>query len=127
MEVSQQFLIDEKLVEGFAQLIGDNNPIHLDKEFAKNTIFGRPIAHGMLISSFFSRIIAQTYPGPGSIYLSQNIKFLKPCFVGDEIIVKVVLENKVESEKKIMYKLLTSILKGDELLVEGNAEVMIRK
>ena len=109
MEVSEQFIINELLVCEFAALTGDRNPIHLDAEFAKNTIFGRPIAHGMLISSYFSKLIAENFPGPGSIYLSQNINFLRPCFVGDTITVKIILGDKIETEKKINFNLLTKI------------------
>lgn len=127
MEVSEQFNIDESLVSEFAALTGDRNPIHLDAEFAKNTLFGRPIAHGMLISSYFSKLIAENYPGPGSIYLVQNIKFLKPCFVGDKITVKIILNEKIESEKKTIYHLFTRIFNGDILLVDGTAEVLLLK
>lgn len=127
MEVSEQFNIDESLVSEFAALTGDRNPIHLDAEFAKNTIFGRPIAHGMLISSFFSKLIAESYPGPGSIYLAQNIRFLKPCYVGDKIIVKIILNEKIEAEKKTTFHLYTRIFNGDILLVDGTAEVVLLK
>lgn len=127
MEVSEQFEINEALVGAFAALTGDNNPIHLDAAFAKNTIFGRPIAHGMLISSFFSRMIAESYPGPGSIYLAQNIRFLKPCFVGDTITVSIILNEKTEDEKKTIFQLYTRIFSRDTMIVDGTAEVMLRK
>ena len=77
MEVIDQIHISKQLVESFASLTGDYNPIHLEGEYASNSRFGKPIAHGMLLSSFFSKIIASNYPGIGSIYLSQNIKFIK--------------------------------------------------
>lgn len=127
MEISEQFIITEQMVKSFADLVGDKNPIHLDPEYARQTIFGRCIVHGMFISSFFSRLIAERYPGPGSIYLGQNIRFLKPCFVGDTIEVKLILEELTEGEKKNLYKIKTQIFRGFEQLVDGIAEVMLRK
>jgi len=121
MEVSKSIEITEELVYNFAKLSGDNNPIHLDEDYAKKTIFGKRIAHGMLLSSFFSTLIAEKLPGPGSIYLSQNLSFKKPCFIGDTI--KVVVSLSKRENKK--YFLDTIIMNSShEIIVEGNALVL---
>lgn len=73
------------LVHEFAELVGDRNPIHLNAEYASNTLFKEPIAHGMLVASQISELIASRLPGPGSIYLEQNLRFLKPVYYGDTI------------------------------------------
>jgi acyl dehydratase len=118
MSIKEFHIIDEDKVKKFAELVGDYNPIHLDAEYAKGTKFGKPIVHGMLISSLFSSIIATKYPGPGSIYISQDIQFKNPCFVGEEIIVSVDL---IE-ENSGRYKLKTQIKnKKEEILVDGEA------
>jgi 3-hydroxybutyryl-CoA dehydratase len=121
MEVSKSIQITSELVNNFAQLSGDNNPIHLDTEYAKTTVFGKPIAHGMLLSSFFSTLIAQEYPGPGSIYLNQELNFLKPCFVGETINVKV----KLITQENFKYLLNTQIYNSsNDLIINGKALIL---
>lgn len=121
MIFSEEFEITEQIVINFSNLIGDKNPIHTDFEYSKNTIFKKPIAHGMLISSFFSKMISETYPGHGSIYLSQSMKFLKPCYVNDKIIVTIELI----SENNGKYDLSTKIYNTENtLLVDGSALVL---
>lgn len=121
MIFSEKFEITNDMVISYSTLIGDKNPIHLDSEYAKQTIFEKPIAHGMLISSFFSKMISETYPGHGSIYLSQNIKFLKPCYIGETINVILKLINKDKNK----YELSTQIYDSkDILLVDGNALIL---
>lgn len=121
MVFSEKFEITNDMVLSYSTLIGDKNPIHLDSEYAKQTIFEKPIAHGMLISSFFSKMISETYPGHGSIYLSQNIKFLKPCYIGETINVVLKLINKDKNK----YELSTQIYDSKEtLLVDGTALIL---
>jgi 3-hydroxybutyryl-CoA dehydratase len=121
MIFSEEIEVTEKMVNNFSNLVGDKNPIHIDPEYAKNTIFKKPIAHGMLISSFFSKIISETYPGHGSIYLSQSMKFLKPCYVGEKIIVSIELISEINGK----YELSTKIHNTENtLLVEGSSLVL---
>lgn len=68
-------------VIAFAQISGDANPLHLDAAFAAETPFKRPIMHGMLSASVFSRVLGMQFPGPGTIYLSQSLTFKAPMFV----------------------------------------------
>jgi len=68
-------------VEAFAQVTGDNNPLHLDAEFASQTPFKRPIIHGMLGASVITKILGTEFPGYGSVYLKQTLEFLRPMFV----------------------------------------------
>lgn len=65
----------------FSEVSGDTNPLHLDAEFAAQTPFKRPIIHGMLALSVFSKILGTQYPGPGSVYLNQRVEFLRPMHV----------------------------------------------
>jgi 3-hydroxybutyryl-CoA dehydratase len=121
MEVSKSLVITQDLVNQFAQLSGDFNPIHIDPEYAKSTFFGKPIAHGMLVSSFFSTLIAQEYPGPGSIYLKQELNFLKPCFIDETINVVIKLITKEDCK----YFLNTLVYNKDgKLIVEGTALIL---
>ncbi len=72
-------------VELYAKLTGDYNPIHFDPEFAKNTIFGKPIVHGPLVLTFVTTLFAHELPGPGTVYLAHDVKYLKPVFIDEEI------------------------------------------
>ena len=71
----------QKEVENFSRITGDNNPIHLDHEYASKTRFKRPIVHGMLSAAVFSKVFGTLFPGEGSIYLSQEINFKGPVYV----------------------------------------------
>ncbi len=82
---SYKRLITNREIEAFAAISGDHNPLHLDPEYAAKTEFGECIAHGMLSGAFISAAIAMQLPGPGSVYLSQNLRFLAPVFLGDTI------------------------------------------
>jgi acyl dehydratase len=65
----------------FSEVSGDTNPLHLDADYAAQTPFRRPIIHGMLALSVFSKILGTQYPGPGSVYLNQRVEFLRPMYV----------------------------------------------
>ena len=120
MRVSEKITITDKMVRDFSELVGDKNPIHLDDEYAKNSIFGKRIVHGMLLSSFFSKIIATNYPGEGSIYLKQDLNFKNPCYINDEIEIVVELDKK-ENNK---YYLKTKIIRDNIEIIDGNAIVL---
>lgn len=76
------FNFSQEQVQIFADLTGDTNPLHSEEEFAKNTIYGRRIIPGFLGGSVFSKVFGTIYPGIGTIYLKQDMKFLKPMFPG---------------------------------------------
>ena len=73
----------------FAEVTGDENPLHLDDEYAKKTMFGERIAHGMISAGIISGVIGMYLPGPGTTYLSQDLRFLKPVKIGDTVTVEV--------------------------------------
>jgi 3-hydroxybutyryl-CoA dehydratase len=111
-------------IKRFAEVSGDFNPVHLDEEFAKKTIFKGRIAHGFLIASFISTIIATELPGPGSIYLKQSLKFLAPVYINEKILVKVrIIEIYIEKSK---VKLITECFKNKTLVLTGEAEILIQ-
>ncbi len=84
--------ITEADVMTFAKLIGDFNPLHVDEEFARKSRFGRRIAHGVFTGGLISAVLGNTLPGPGSIYLSQQLDFIAPVYLDDTItaVVEVV-------------------------------------
>ena len=75
------FRFSQEEVNRFAEVTGDKNPVHLDAEYAAKTMFKRPIMHGMLSASLFSKVFGTLFPGEGTIYLKQSLGFLKPMYV----------------------------------------------
>ena len=95
-----QFRFTQDDVVAFAKVSGDDNPLHLDPDFAANTPFKRPIIHGMLGATVFTKVLGTQWPGAGSVYLKQTIEFLRPMFVDTdyEAVFKVI---SVNAEKHI--------------------------
>jgi 3-hydroxybutyryl-CoA dehydratase len=113
----------DKDVRLFSLLTGDDNPIHIDEAYAASSRFGRRVVHGMLTGSMFTTIFGKYYPGPGGIYLEQNLKFIRPVFVDDPVIAMVELLS-FDPEKRIG-EFGTYVHDGnDQLLVKGHARVM---
>ena len=118
-----KFKFSQEDVNGFAEITGDSNPIHLDSEYAKNTIFRNPIVHGFFVGSVFSRIFGTEYPGEGTIYLNQSLKFLRPVYVDQYYYAKIaVLEvNQIKGKANI----LTTVLnEASEEVLTGQATLM---
>ncbi|WP_288842140.1 MaoC family dehydratase [uncultured Deefgea sp.] len=109
----------------FAGLSGDNNPMHIDEEFASQTQFAGRIAHGMLTASLISTVIGTKLPGPGCIYMGQNLRFVKPVRIGDTVTARVtVLEIQLEKQR---VKLLTECWVKGEVVLTGDALVWVPK
>ena len=118
--------VTESDVYLFAGLTGDFNPLHINEEAAKKSTFKTRIAHGMLSGSFISTVLGTKVPGPGTIYLEQNLKFKKPVFINDTITAKVVVSEIINTDRGI-YKLDTVIVNSsDEVVTDGYAVVMYR-
>lgn len=128
IQIGETFSIErtvtDELVRRFAELSGDYNPIHLDDEFAKNTRFGRRIAHGMLSGAFISAVLGFEFRERKIVYLSQTMKFRAPVFIGDTVTVKATV-TKIREDKQIVTLETLCIDQDQEILVEGEAAVMI--
>lgn len=111
-------------VEGFAEVSGDHNPLHLDEEFAKSTRFGRRIAHGMLTASLVSSVIANKLPGEGSIYLGQTLQFVAPVFLDDEITARVTVKQ-IRDDKPIVKLETICANQRNEIVIRGEATVLV--
>ncbi len=117
-------ITDDDIVQ-FAQLIGDNNPVHLDDDFAKTTIFKKRIAHGMLGGGLISAVIGTKLPGPGTIYHNQTMKFTAPVYIGDTVTAQVTVKS--ARQDKGIYTLETICHNQENKnVVEGEAVVMFR-
>ncbi len=118
--------IDESLLNDFAKISGDFNPLHMDDKYAKNTKFGKRVCHGMLLASFFSQLVGMKLPGKNSLYFSQTLNFRNPCFVDDEISVEGEIIEKKSSIKLISIKTVISNQEG-KCLIDGVAKVIVRE
>ena len=117
--------ITAKMVETFAEITGDKNPVHLDEGYASKTIFKKRIAHGILSVGLISAVLGMEFPGPGTIYMKQDTKFLKPIYLDEEITIKITVKEKIEEKSRLV--LTTQIIKEDgKLAVDGEALVLFK-
>ena len=122
-EYRHSFSFTQQEVEKFAAVSGDNNPIHLDPAYAAKTVFKRPIIHGFLGASIFSKVFGMLFPGEGTVYMSQNMRFMAPMFVDEtyEAVFKVLEVNAEKHRAKVETTVLDkdgkSIIAGDALIM----------
>ena len=106
----------------FAAVSGDNNAVHINEEFAKTTQFGGRIAHGMLSASVISAAIAGRLPGPGTVYLGQNLRFKAPVRPGDTVQATVTVKELFPEKRRV--SLTTVCTVNGKVVIEGDALVM---
>lgn len=110
-------------VQAFADVTGDNNPVHLDAEYAATTSFEKPIAHGMLTAGFISAAIGTKLPGPGCIYLEQSLKFRAPVFIGAEVTTTVTVKELNERRRRAVIETVCTV--EGKKVVTGEATIML--
>jgi acyl dehydratase len=115
--------VSTDLVTAFVTLSGDRNPIHRDAGFAATTTFGEPIAPGMLTAALVAAVIGSELPGPGCVYLSQSLKFLRPVKLGDTITARVEVVETVRDRNRVRLRTECANRAGEVVLV-GEAWVM---
>ena len=116
--------ISESLVNEFAKITGDFSPIHMEEGFARTTKFKQRISHGMLVGSFFSRLVGMHLPGKNGVLLSYSIKHLLPCFLDQEILVKGIVMDKSNSTRIITLKATITDSYG-KTLIDGILKVFV--
>ena len=124
-KIQFKVVISKSMVDQFASLSGDHNPLHMDESYSKNAGFKERVCHGMLLASLFSRLVGMHLPGKNALDLSQSLRFISPCFIGDEVtiegeVLKISLATRIITLK-------TKIMKESNInLVTGEAKVMVR-
>ena len=109
----------------FAEVTGDKNPLHLDDEYAKTTMFGERIAHGMISAGIISGAIGMHFPGKGTTYLGQNLKFVNPVRIGDTITVSLEVESIVSKSRFDIAEIKTVCTNQDGVVImDGMATVI---
>lgn len=112
--------VTEADIYQFAGVTGDLNPAHVDEEFAKKTFFKGRIAHGMLMAGFISTVVGTKLPGPGSIYVGQELKFLAPVRIQDTITAKAEVIEILEEKNRVIFRTTCTNQNGD-IVVDGKA------
>ena len=120
-----QIAITESMIDDFAKISGDYNPLHMDEKFAQSKDFKNRVCHGMLLGSLFSRLIGMYVPGKYGLYFSQTLNFVNPTIVDDAVTVTGKVISKSESTKIIELK--TTIKNSSHVLVDGKAKVILSK
>lgn len=107
----------------YSGISGDTNPVHLNHEFASGTLFEGRIAHGMLTASFISTVIGTKLPGPGCIYVNQNLRFKAPVKAGDTVTARITVTKLIPEKKFAELKTVCTV--NDKVVVDGEATVMV--
>ena len=118
--VSGEFPVTEETGRAYAEISRDKNPLHLEEDYARATRFGRRIAHGMLLGGYISGMIGMELPGEGTIYMKQELTFLRPVYYGDRIRVEIVVRE-LQQEKKRAVLSTNCYNQNDEQVIEGMA------
>ncbi|EJJ4073681.1 MaoC family dehydratase [Salmonella enterica] len=130
MFIGQKACFEKKITESdvllFSGISGDINPVHINDVVAKESIFGRRVAHGVLVSGLTSAVLGMQLPGEGTIYLGQDNKFRRPVYIGDTV--KATCEViELNTEKNIVRLATTTTNQNNEIVIEGIAVVMAPK
>ena len=121
---THDFKFTQEEVTRFAEVTGDKNPVHTNAEFAAKTIFKKPIMHGMLGASLFSKVFGVLFPGEGTIYLNQSLNFLRPMLVDvDYVAVFTVKEVNAEKHRAVIETIINDKVTG-KACTSGEATVM---
>jgi 3-hydroxybutyryl-CoA dehydratase len=110
-------------IDLFAQVTGDTNPVHLDEAYAAKTMFKGRIAHGMLSAGFISTVLGTKVPGPGAIYLKQELSFRAPVKIGDTVTATVTVTEVMAEKKRAAFKTVVTV--GDTVVVDGAALMLV--
>ncbi|MBI4708596.1 MAG: MaoC family dehydratase [Candidatus Portnoybacteria bacterium] len=121
------FLINGEVIADFVKLSGDANPIHTDPEYASETKFKYPVAHGMIAGMLFSRLIGMELPGKYSLYLSQSLNFHRPMLSGQQILVSGIILHKNDAFHTIALSTKIIDKSSEDLLVDGQALIRVLK
>ncbi len=109
----------------FAGISGDTNPVHLDASFANKTMFGDRIAHGMLSASFVSTVFGTKLPGPGCIYMSQNLRFKAAVKAGDTVTARVTVREINQEKRRVSFDTVCHV--EDRVVIDGDAMLMVSR
>jgi 3-hydroxybutyryl-CoA dehydratase len=124
MEATFQKLVTEADINGFAEITGDKNPVHLDHDYAAKSMFKQRIAHGMLTASYISAVFGMEMPGPGVIYVSQTLNFRAPVMIGETVTAKVRVVELFPAKRRARFE-CTCTSDAGKVVLEGEAMLLV--
>jgi 3-hydroxybutyryl-CoA dehydratase len=125
MSASFEKTVTEADIVTFADLSGDTNPVHMDEAFAAATPFKGRIAHGMLGASLISTVFGTRLPGPGCIYVSQDLRFKAPVRIGDTVTASVTVSEIDSGRRRVKFTCECRV--GDTVVIDGEAMLMVSR
>ncbi len=123
MSASVAKTVTESDVYTFAGITGDNNPVHINAEYAATTQFEQRIVHGMFSAGLISAVLGTRLPGPGAIYIDQTLKFRAPVFIGDTVTATATVESIDSRRRRVKLKTVCTV--GDKVVAQGEATNMV--
>lgn len=121
---THDFKFSQAEVNAFAEVTGDKNPVHTDAAYAAKTFFKKPIMHGMLGASLFSKVFGTLFPGEGTIYLKQSLSFLKPMYVEVDYVAEFVVKEVIKDKNRAVIETLIKDKNTGLVCTSGEAVVM---
>lgn len=123
MSAQRRNVVAREHIVAYAELSGDQNPVHLDDAFAAATQFKGVIAHGLLSAGYISALLGNDLPGSGAVYMSQTLSFRGPVRPGDEVVTVVTVKDIVRDKRRVI---LTTVCRvGDKVVLDGEAMVLV--
>jgi len=116
-------VVTEETINKFAEISGDTNPVHLDEDYAKTTLFKGRIAHGMLAASYVSAVFGTQLPGPGAIFVSESLRFKAPVRIGDEVVASVTIRDINMEKRRVTFDCACTV--NDKVVMDGEALIMV--
>lgn len=123
MRVSYSQTITDADIKAYAGLSGDHNPVHVNEEYASESRYGRRLAHGLMSAGFFSALFGMRLPGPGCVYVSQNIQFKRPVYINDTVTATAEVTDVCIKRKRVFFS--TNCYVKNKIVISGDAEIYI--
>ncbi|MEQ8394218.1 MaoC family dehydratase [Thalassobaculum sp.] len=123
MRAEYERVVTQDMIESFAEVSGDHNPLHLDDDYAKDTMFKGRIAHGLLSAAFISKVFGTVMPGKGSVYISQTLRFLAPVRIDDTVLTVVEVTAIDREKKRVSFKSRCKV--GSTVVIDGDALILV--
>lgn len=121
---THEFSFSQDEVNRFAEVTGDKNPVHLNADYAAKTMFKKPIMHGMLSASLFSKVFGTLFPGEGTIYLKQSLGFMKPMYVDTKYEAVFTVKEVIKDKNRAIVETLIKDKTNGTVCTSGEATVM---
>ena len=122
MSATETKIISELDVATFAEITGDSNPIHIDADYARDSIFGQRVSHGMLVAGLISAVFGCKFPGKVCIYVNQSLQFQNPVFIGEMVTVTVIAKELISDKQMVEFDIIESV--QEKYVVTGVATLM---